>query len=128
MLATVKLLGSRRMAGLFWSQVLSSAGDQLYSVGVVWSAVEIGGGGAGWVIGAQWLSTLVFGLFGGALADRWDRRRALIAADLARAVVVLAVPVLLATGNARLWQLAVVGALLGALNSVFDPALQGSLS
>jgi len=112
---------------LFWGQVLSSAGDNLYAVAVVWTAVQIGGSGAGWVVGAQYAAMLVFGLLGGAYADRWDRRRVLLYADLARMAVVLAVPVLMWMGAARLWQLGIIAALLGALGSLYDPALQASL-
>src|SRR5687767_4086959 len=77
MFRSVRLLGSRRIATLFWSQVLSSGGDQLYTVAVVWTAVQLGGSSAGWVVAAQSFAALVFGLFGGVVADRFDRRRLL---------------------------------------------------
>ncbi|NHN54329.1 MFS transporter [Calidifontibacter sp. DB0510] len=45
------------------------------------------------------LPYLLFGLHAGAFADRWDRRRTVIAADLARACVVLGLCVVIATGT-----------------------------
>ncbi len=38
--------------------------------------------------------SLLFGLFAGAVVDRWDRRRVMIAADLVRILLVLSIPFL----------------------------------
>src|SRR3954453_18416429 len=47
----------------------------------------------------QRLPWLVFGLWAGALADRLDRRRVVIVADLLRALVVAALCVTIVTGQ-----------------------------
>ena len=67
----------------------------------------------------QWAPPLVFGLYAGVLADRHDRRRVVIAADLVRVAVLAVLTVTLVTGT-----LSVAGALvaLGAL------AIAGSLA
>lgn len=127
MFGTLSLLRSRKLLLLWGSQVLSAIGDQLYSIAVVWTAVTVGGSAAGWVVGAQSVAVLVLGLLGGAFADVWDRRRVLIASDLIRAVLTMIIPALLWSGHLHLWHLAAVGAGVGALNSLFDPALQASL-
>lgn len=66
------------------------------------------------------LPVVFVGLFAGALVDRWDRRRTMIAVDLGRAVVVL---LLLAIRSGRdVWVFDVVAFLLGALSCFFLPA------
>ena len=47
----------------------------------------------------QWAPPLVFGLYAGVLADRHDRRRVVIAADLVRVVVLAALTITLITGT-----------------------------
>ncbi|MGR6316414.1 MFS transporter [Micromonospora soli] len=68
------------------------------------------------------LPPLLFGLLGGAYADRWDRRRTMVAVDGARAVVVAGLAVLVATGRAGVGALAAVAFLLAALGTLFDAA------
>jgi MFS family permease len=51
----------------------------------------------------QFLPWLVFGLHAGAIADRFDRRRLVMVANGARAVVLLALCAFLVTGTANIW-------------------------
>jgi len=109
------------------SQVLSSAGDNLYNVAVVWTAVNVAGSSAGIVVAAGSVTRIVLGPVGGVLADRWDRRRCMIVADVARGATVAMLPIIHATSSLELWHLAVVSVALNAFGTVFDPALQASL-
>ncbi|MFG2056379.1 MFS transporter [Micromonospora sp. NPDC048930] len=68
------------------------------------------------------LPPLLFGLLGGAYADRWDRRRTMAGVDAARAVVVAGLAVLVATGRAGVAALVAVAFLLAALGTLFDAA------
>ncbi len=70
------------------------------------------------VLGAQ----AAVGLFAGALADRWPKRRLLIAADLARALVLAAVPLAALIGRLSLADIYLAAVLLGAANVLFDIA------
>ncbi len=120
-------LRRRHLATLWGSQVLSSMGDHLYDLAVIWTAIQVAGSGAGVVAAANTAARLVCGLLGGVYADRWNRRAAMIGADILRAVAVAVLPLLARGGHLALWHLAVVSAVLGALGSLFDPALQASL-
>jgi hypothetical protein len=65
---------------------------------------------------------VVFGLHGGVVADRRDRRRMLVEADLVRAAILVPVAVAGLTGHLPLWALVVAAFLLTAAASYFDPA------
>lgn len=123
----IRLLRQRHLAILWLSQVLSAIGDQLYAIAVLWTAVRVAGGGAGLVAAAGTVATLIFGMLGGVYADRWDRRKTMVAVDLLRAATVATLPLLAWRGMVQLWQLAAVAVVVAGLGALFDPALQASL-
>ena len=68
------------------------------------------------------LPALLFGLHGGAAADRWDRRRTMIVADLVRGLVLVPVAVVGLIGTVPLWALVVTAFVLTTGASYFTPA------
>ncbi|MDV9169865.1 MFS transporter [Streptomyces sp. W16] len=68
---------------------------------------------------APWL---LFGLPAGAYADRFERRRLMIAADLLRALTLIVTVVLLACGRLTFWSLLTAAFLLGVGEVLFDCA------
>lgn len=68
------------------------------------------------------LPTILFRFVGGALADRWDRKRIMLIADLAAACGTAAVLALHACSALRVWNLYVIDALLSFMNAVQEPA------
>ena len=121
------LLPPRNLRLLWLGQMLSALGDRLHEIALMWIAVQAIGGRAGLVAVAGSLARMAFGLLGGVYADRWDRRRTMIATDLLRCAVVATLALASLQGPLSLWHLATVAALLGALDSLFGPALQASL-
>ncbi|MEJ7846211.1 MAG: MFS transporter [Acidimicrobiales bacterium] len=73
---------------------------------------------------AQRLPWLVFALPAGALSDRLDRRRTMLGASVARAVVLAGLAVAVATGHETIALLAVVGFALGIAETLFDTSAQ----
>ena len=71
---------------------------------------------------AQQLPWLVFSLVAGALVDRWDRRRVMVTADVARMVLVGALAVAVAAGVATVGLVAVTALLLGVADTFFRTA------
>ncbi len=70
----------------------------------------------------QQLPWLLFALFSGALADRFDRRVMVVAADVFRAVVLAALGVAVLVGVAPLWAIYVALFLLGTAETLADSA------
>ena len=65
------------------------------------------------------LPSLLVGLVAGVFVDRWDRKRILIAADLIRAALVGAIPLLAPFGIAWLYVIVIVSSAVGQF---FNPA------
>ncbi len=76
------------------SQAVSAFGDAISFTALPLLVLSLTGSGArmGLVGVLQMLPDLLFGLVAGALADRWDRRRLMVYADLGRAVLTGLIP------------------------------------
>jgi MFS family permease len=68
------------------------------------------------------LPWLLFGLIGGALVDRWDRRRTMVIADLCRCALLVLATVAVAGGFLNIPVLITIGFLLGIGGVLFDTA------
>ncbi len=75
----------------------------------------------------EWTPWLLFSLPIGAWIDRVRRRPVLIAADVGRALVLVSIPLAYAFDALTIWQLYVVGFLVGVLTVFFDVAYQSYL-
>src|SRR3989442_8118251 len=78
----------------------------------------------GVVAAAQFIPVMVFGLFGGLIADQWPKRRTLIATQTSAMVLALALFVLTATHTVQVWHILVLAILLGITNAVDMPTRQ----
>jgi MFS family permease len=117
------LLRRRDFRRVYVAVSASELGDALQYIALMWFAFEAGGPlGVLAVRLADSVPALVFGLHGGLVADRWDRKRVLVAADLVRAGVLVPVAVAGLAGELPLWGLVVAAFLLTAATSYFDPA------
>jgi MFS family permease len=71
---------------------------------------------------SQFLPVLLFGVIGGAAADRFDRRRMVIAVDLARAAVLAVLVVTIASGTVNIALVLVALFVLGTAETFADSA------
>ncbi len=104
--------------GLLAATWLSTLGNAVVMVAVPWLVLQRTGSAAltGIVAAAAFAPLVLAALFGGALVDRWGRRRASIAADLLSAAAVAALPLLDLVVGLELVPLVV----LVALGAIFD--------
>lgn len=73
------------------------------------------------------LPWLLFALQAGAIADRLDRRKIMLAANIARAVLVFAVAAFLLAGLESIWVLYAVALLVGTTETLYDTSAQSIL-
>ena len=109
---------------LWLGQIISQSGDSIFQIGLLWVLLELTGSKAqtGLVAMAAYLPTLLFGLYSGALVDRFDRRRLMLFSSAARAMIVLIIPVLFALGGLNGLVLGLVTFALASFTAVFNPA------
>jgi MFS family permease len=114
---------------LFSSQVLSVLGDRVTSVALPFAVLSIGGGvrDVALTSTAQFLPFVVLAVPAGVWADRWPRKRILISSDAVRLATQTLAAVLLLSGYAEIWHLALLAGIFGAADAFFAPAFGGLL-
>jgi MFS family permease len=121
--SALALLHRHDFRRLFLAVSASELGDSLHYIALMWFALDAGGPlGVVAVRLADSVPALLFGLHGGVAADRWNRRRMMIGADLVRVVVLVPVAIAGLAGDLPLWGLVVAAFVLEAATSYFAPA------
>lgn len=109
---------------LLWSaQLISGFGDRITVVALAYVTWRITGSALSTAV-AVVISSLpfaLFGLFGGAIADAWGHRRAMVAADVVRVFTIGAIPSTLALGY-PLWIVYALVVIAALCSTVFSPA------
>lgn len=117
------MLGHRDFRLLWSGQLLSGIGSWLLFVAVPYRVFQLTGSpvatGLAFVVAGP--ATLL-GPLAGALVDRWDRRRTMMAADLGRAAAIL--PLLLVHRADQLWLVYAALVAESLLAQLFDPSAQ----
>ena len=116
------LRNNKRVRQLWFAQIVSELGDWLNFVALIQIIKQFSGSAqaSGLLIILQMMPLVIFSPFSGALADRFDRRKIMIVADLLRAGVVLG---LLTIHKAdQLWLLYLLSAMQFSLTAFFEPA------
>jgi dTMP kinase len=92
----VRLFGSHMYFRLWLAQVASSLGDWLGFLAITILAARVGGSSGGAAVGLVMAARIVPGFFlapvAGVLVDRWNRKKVMVACDLARAGVLATLP------------------------------------
>jgi MFS family permease len=112
---------------LWLGQVVSNAGDWFNNIAVLGLVLQLTNSpaAAGWVIIVQQLPSFFLSPVSGAIVDRFDRRRVMIAADLIRAAI--AMGFLLIRRPDQVWIAYVLGAGLMTISSFFGPAQNAAI-
>lgn len=121
------ITGSRRAFRTFmWGRGVSLVGTVMAPVALTFAVLEIAptSHAIGLVLAARTGGLAGAVMFGGALADRYSRRSILWLTAVASGTSQAAVVVLLMSGNASVWQLAVLEAINGALVGLALPTQQ----
>src|SRR3954454_20139021 len=126
-LVTIRILAPLRVRDfrLLWAgMTISALGDGIYTVALAWQVYDISNTPTALsLVGVAWfLPQIAAVLLAGVIADRFDRRWLMIAADVLRAVAIGVMGLLSVTGQLELWHVWVLVAFVGIGNSFFYPA------
>ncbi len=121
------VLASRNFRLLWLGQAVSTFGDKFTEIAIPIFVFNLTGSATqlGLAFLTQTLATLLFGLYAGVMADRWDRQRTMIGTDILRAIIVvmvLGVPLLDTTLEVQLILLYTLGFAVAAVKQFFTPA------
>ncbi len=116
------LTRNRSFARLYAAQLISFGGDWFAVVALAGLVHDLTGSATlvTLILVTHMLSIAVFSPLGGHLADRLDRRRLMVSADVIRAL--LALGFLLVDRPGEVWVVYVLTAGIGCLTAVFEPA------
>ncbi|WP_460358577.1 MFS transporter [Actinoallomurus acanthiterrae] len=108
-------------------QVVSNTGTWMQRVAQDWLVLDLthGSGAAlGITTGLQFLPLLLFGLYGGVLADRYRKRRVLMVTQAVMGALALVLGLLAVTGSAQVWHVYALAFGLGIATVVDNPTRQ----
>lgn len=112
---------NRNFTFLWSGQFVSTIGSSLTSLAASILVYRLTGSAAsvGLMLMATAVPSIFLGLIAGVFVDRWDRKRIMIGADLARALLVACIPLLVAQNILWLYVIVLVSS---AVTQFFDPA------
>ncbi|HEY5135363.1 MAG TPA: MFS transporter [Candidatus Nanopelagicales bacterium] len=122
-----RALSVRNYRLYFTGQVLSNTGTWMQRVAQDWLVLDLSGTSGvalGITTGLQFLPYLLFSLWGGTVADRFDRRRLIVWTQSAMGLLALGLGVVTLTGSATVHLVYVFAFLLGCASAVDNPARQ----
>ena len=110
----------------FFSQIVSFSGTWMQGIAQAWLVLELTGSGTalGAVVAMQFLPTLLLAPFGGVIADRFEKRKLIMATQSIAGLLALTLGILTITGAVELWMVYVIAAGFGAVTAVDNPSRQ----
>jgi predicted MFS family arabinose efflux permease len=124
----VGLLRRREVWLVFSSRLVSDLGSGIAPIALAFGVLDLPGadaGDLGLVLFAAALPRVLFMLFGGVVADRLDRGRVMVSAEVLAGLAQLLAGALLLTGTASIAWLCALAVLNGTAFSLFYPAYAG---
>ena len=121
---------SENFRRFFIGQAISVTGTWMQMVAAAWLVLQLTGSGVALGIDTALAfgPILLFGPLGGALADRHDKRRILLATQVTFGVLALGLWAIVATGVVELWMVYALSFLQGVTTSIDQPTRQSFFS
>ena len=128
--SSFRALRSRPFRLYFGGQVVSASGSFLQQTAIGWLVLELTGSPSdlGLVLAASGIPSLLFGPWGGAVADRVDLRKLLLGTQTLYCLLAALLWVLALTGEASVAALVAVGVASGVVQIADSPARQALVS
>ncbi len=124
--STFSSLRTRNFRLFVSGQLVSYTGAWVQRIAQDWLVLSITGSttAVGITTALQFLPTLLFGLIGGAIADRYPKRRVLLAAQVGMSAMAAALAVLTLSNQVQVWHVFLIAFGLGTVTSVENPTRQ----
>ena len=124
--STFSSLRTRNFRLFASGQVVSNTGTWMQRIAQDWLVLSLTGSATavGITTALQFVPTLIFGLTGGLLADRYPKRRILLATQVGMATMGATLAALTLTGRVQVWHVFVIAFGLGMVTAVDNPTRQ----
>jgi MFS family permease len=121
-----RVLRYRDFRLLWCAEALSQAGSQIQRVAIAWQVYELTHDAfkLGLLGLFRFIPILIFGLIGGVLADRGDRRRTLVWTQSALLLLTLFLTVMSGTGHVTIWVIYLVTMIAAIFEGISNPTRQ----
>jgi MFS family permease len=108
------------------SQLLSNTGAWMQRVAQDWLVLSLTDSptAVGITTAMQFAPMLLFGLFGGVIADRYPKRRLLLATQTCACALATSLAILTLAGHVTVWEVYIIAFLLGLVTVVDNPTRQ----
>jgi len=116
----------QRNIRLLWlAQVISSAGDAIYQIALLWLVFDITGSSTitGLIAMAAFMPAMLFGLYAGVVADKYSRKLIMIFSNLSQALTVIVIPIMLYFGYRNILIIGFFAFIRASFSTFFPPAL-----
>ncbi|TFV63104.1 UNVERIFIED_ORG: MFS transporter [Bacillus sp. AZ43] len=113
------------------ANLVSLTGTWMQRIGQDWLVLQLSGDSGvalGLITALQFGPSLLLSMYGGVLADRYDKRRVLLATQALMGVLALVLAVLVAADVVALWHVFVLAGGLGAVSAIDAPVRQAFVS
>jgi len=120
----------RGFTGLALSRFISNVGNGVSPIALAYGVLNLPnatGRDLSIVMAARFFPLLTFMLFGGVIADRFQRNRLVGGSDMLGSFLAAISALSLIAGFSSTWLLALMGGLFGVLNAIWWPAMSGVL-
>jgi MFS family permease len=110
----------------FGGQIISLSGNWMQMVAEIWLVLSLTGSGVavGMTTALQFLPILLFGAWGGVLADRFSKRRLLIVTQTLMVLPALVLFAVTVSGAVEVWMVFALVFVRGSINAVDNPTRQ----
>jgi MFS family permease len=117
-------LDTRNYRLYFTGDLVSHVGSWMQTMAEAWLVSTLTGSGVavGATFAFRFLPVLLFGLWGGTVADRFDRRKVLLVTQTLAAVLAVALWLIVLTGVVQVWMVFTLAIALGFVTVVDEPA------
>jgi MFS family permease len=117
-------LASRNFRIYFFGELVSYIGSWMQTMAEAWLVVTLTGNGVavGGVFAARFLPVALFGLWGGTVADRFERRKVLLLTNTLMAALAVVLWLVVFTGVVQVWMVYALAIALGFVTVVDEPA------
>jgi MFS family permease len=124
--STFSSLRTRNFRLFASGQLVSYTGMWVQRIAQDWLVLSITGSptAVGITTALQFLPTLLFGLIGGAIADRYPKRRVLLATQVGMSAMAAALAVLTLSHQVQVWHVFLIAFGLGTVTAVENPTRQ----